>query len=423
MSQRTQTIVVVLVAAALTLLAWLTGPAPVVDPRFADLGAPLTPALTDPAQVASLEIIAYSDADARHRALRIVFDGQRWVVPSAFDYPADDATKIAQAASMFVGLTREAVVSDQRIDHAALGLVDPTDESGDPAGRGVRITIAGDQGQSLADLVIGRATEPGSRQRFVRLVGSDRAYRATFPADLESALSVNLADWVDPALLRIDPASITSIEIDASSVDEAQGRRVEGARTTIVRLAGGGGWGLSPPGEPLDTSECDAFARRIAGLRLVGVEPMPAKLRAMLTGDTTNAALDANDLRRLATAGYFISPQGRLLPNAGTLQIRTADGLIYTLWFGEVAESINDRAPIFPGDEEESSAAESRTTRRVLVTVQAADPDAPGAQEPLQAALRRLARWWFTIDESDFRALRPAESGLTEQTRPEQPAG
>jgi hypothetical protein len=409
MNHRTHTLLMVGIASALALLAWLTRPAPGVDPRAADLGAPLTPALTDPAQVASLEIIAYDDQAARHAAFRIEFDGQRWTIPSAAGFPADDATKIARAASMFVGLTREAVVTDARLDHAELGLVDPTDESGDPAGRGVRVTITDAQGRTLADLVIGHSPpgEPG--RRFVRLASSDRAYRTSFQAPPGSALSVNLADWIDPDLLRVAADSITRIELDASTVDETRGQRVEGERFAITRQSPDDPWRLDPDGPPVNQRAAGSWVGAIAGLRLIGVEPMPRKLTRLLTGDQADVALDAGDIVRLQRAGFFLSPQGRLIANAGNLTLRTVDGFLYTLWFGEITDAPTVADSVFePGDADARPAPDARL---VLVTVQGADPDDEAAATEALERSRRLSRWWPLIEDASSDRLRP---GLTE---------
>jgi|GEM_PF-680069 len=419
MNQRTRTLIMVAVAVITTLLAWATRPASIVDSRFADVGSPLTPALTDPAQVASMEVIAYSDAAARHRAFKIEFDGQRWIIPSAYNYPADAVSKIAEAASVFVGPTREAVVTDRRIDHARLGLVDPTDESGDPTGRGVRVTIRDAKGQTLADLIIGHTPEgepAGSGQRFVRLASSDRAYRTSFHTPLETALSVNLTDWIDTDLLHVDADEITRVELDASSVDETRRQRVEGERFIISRDDQtdhkSGAWRLEPALTPVDQPAADAFVAAIAGLQLVGVEAMPRKIARLLDGSELNAALDANDLIRMQRAGFFLSPDGLLIANAGNLRFRTDDGLDYTLWFGEIASGSAPHGALFTADDQPAPAETNTDTRYVFVTVAAANPDDEVAKAKAMERSRRHAAWWLLIDESSFVKLHPTLADL-----------
>lgn len=424
MNHRTQTLCMVTIAAVLALLAWVTRPAPGVDPRLADLGAPLTPALTDPAQVASLEIIAYDEQAARHAAFKIEFDGQRWLIPSASGFPADAASKIARAASMFVGLTRAAVVSDQRIDHAKLGLVDPTDESGDPAGRGVRVTITDAQDRMLADLIIGHSPQGEPNQRFVRLATSDRAYRTSFQAPPGSALSVNLTDWIDTDLLHVQADSITRIELDASTVDEARGQRVEGARYTITRDSAGDPWRFDPDIAAVNPDAAGSLASAIAGLRLIGVEPMPKKLTRLLTGAEADVALDAGDIARLQRAGFFLSPQGRLIANSGNLTLRTADGFLYTLWFGEITDAPIVAGSVFEPGDADAQPAPATSARLVLVTVKAADPDDEAATAEALERSRRLARWWPLIEDSAFDRLHPSLTdmlALPDLPSPEQP--
>jgi len=437
MNQRRQTLILVVLALAAVLVAWVTRPATVADPRFADVGQPLAPALTDPNQVRQIEVIGYDRALARHTALLLRFRDGRWIIPSAADYPADATSRIAQAAAMLIGLTREAVVSERRIDHASLGLVDPTDVSGDPEGRGVKVTITGEGGQTLADVVIGGAFEGVSRERFVRLAGADRAYRTTFHAPPDETLSTSLVDWINPDLLRLDPAEIVSFRLDASTVDETQGVRIEGEQYEIRRGVNGA-W-AAPDGQ-IDRERAEALARQIAGLRVVGVDPMPSALVALLTGASADASLDAADLTNLQRAGFFLSPRGQLVANAGNLILTTAQGLEITLWFGELAETVVDTGPIFAGpniaspniaspnltgDTDAPAAPDGAPaeTRYVFVTVRPADPQDEAAAAAAQERSTRLAGWWRLIEEPSVEAVRPSLGSLrAPDEEPGQPA-
>ncbi len=426
MNQRQRTIAMIVLAALAALITWITRPAPTVDARYADIGQPLVEALTDPGQVAQVEVIAYDTDRARHSALLLRFTDGRWIIPSAYDYPADASARIAETASMLVGLKREAVVTERRIDHASLGLIDPTDESGDPEGRGVKLTITSAEGDTLADVMIGDAFEGVERERFVRLAGSDRAYRTTFHAPPGEALSTSLVDWINPDLLRLSTGDIASVRVDTATVDESQGARLEGERYTIARTTSGGegGWELFAQGEtssaaenPETSSAAEAIAEAIVGLRLVGVEPMPGKLSALVTGADSDIAFDQSDLLNLQRAGFFISPRGEFIANAGNMIIETTDGLAITLWFGELTESFPSAGSLF-GPETQPTAEPGTEARYVLVSVRPTDPTNPEASQAAADRARRLARWWFLIEESDARLLRPPLQELAGSANP-----
>jgi len=413
MTQRTQTILFVSVAALALLLAWATRPAPTRDAGFADVGEPLTPELTDPADVGAIEVIAYDEELARHLAFQIVFDGARWVIPSAHDHPADAVDKIANAATAFIGLTREALVTDQRIDHAELGLLDPTDESANPEGRGVRVTIRARSGRTLTDLIVGDKVEKesGANQRFVRQARADRAYRTTFRVPLESTLSIDLTDWVDTDLLRLNPSDIARIHLDAYSVSESQDRRIEGEQIELTRDAGQGDWKLVSA-EPVDQAEASDLTNAIAGLRFVGVEPVPKRLATLLTDPSVEASLTQEDVLRMESSGLYISPEGRLNAHAGELRLRTVDGLEYTLWFGKTLARTNFGGAVF-SDETGPQAFETQpSSRATLITVAPVDPEDPDAAAAAETLSERFSSWWYLINERDFDRLQLTRESL-----------
>ena len=421
MNQRTQTLIAVAIALVAVSIAWLTRPSPIDDARFALIGQPIAPELTDPAQVASLEVIAYDEESARHLAFKVAFDGQRWLIASASDYPADAAAKIAEAASAFVGLERESIVTDRKIDHASLGLVDPADESGDPAGRGVRVTIRDASGRTLADLIVGHETDEIGRinQRYIREADSDRAYRTTFQSGLASALSINLVDWIDTDLLRVTAEAITQIRLDAYSVDEAKGHRTTGERFQIARSSTDNGWIFEPGGAIADRHASTRFATDLAGLRIDGVVLKPTPLASLLAGEQSNATLDAEDLQRMARSGFFLSQDGHLIANAGEVRFDTSRGLRYTLWFGEILARTNAGGAIFESGRDSGMDDQIPGSRAMLVTVEAIDQQDANAAETAQMLSKKYADWWYLIDETTFISLHPDATSLMPVGQPE----
>ena len=277
------------------------------------------------------------------------------------------------------------------------------------------MTIRDASGRTLADLIVGaRAGDGGAdNRRFVRLASSDRAYRTTFQTRLATALSIDLTDWIDTDLLRVSAGAITQIRLDAYTIDEARGQRVEGERFMLSRDGQNGAWTIGPDGEPAAPQAAALLAEAIAGLRIVGVEPKPRKLARLLAGEEADAAFDTNDLLRMQRSGFFLSPEGRLIANAGELRFRTTQGLEYTLWFGEILARTNTGGAIFDTEAGPRIVDAIPSSRALLVTVDVVDPDDEQARAVSLELSKKYADWWYLIDEASFGRLRPKRSELT----------
>jgi hypothetical protein len=119
------------------------------------------------------------------------------------------------------------------------------------------------------------------------------------------------------------------------------------------------------------------------------------------------------DLLSLQSRGYYFARDGRLLSNEGELRARTADGITYTLRFGEVV--YGQREAISAGtaesDREGSGPGENRY---LFVTADFRPPSAggPGAQGAPEAPNRgadraarlnaRFADWYYVISAASF---------------------
>ncbi len=448
MNRTAHSLALVAGAAALALLAWLTAPSLPRAADLADIGEPLFPDFTDPHSAAGLEVVAYDPDAARHRAFSVALIDGRWVIPSNSNYPVDNAAKMGEAASAFIGLRRESLVTNQPADHAALGVLAPEDESAAPEGRGVRVALRDPQGRTLIDLIIGRAPDgspqgsPESARRYVRIPGQNAVYVATIGA----GFSTKFTDWIDTDLLRLRVGDIDRLVFDRYSVDEAAGVRVPGERIDIARLdpapqqprfsvvTDPGG----PPGagERVDDARVDEALRDLVSLRIVGVRPKPPALAAMLVGgEGASASLTSSDILSLASRGFFVTSSGGMLANDGEVRATTGEGLVYTLWLGEARlENEPDAAATLDAPTSAGAPAESRY---VFVTVAfdeaalppepapeapagGADPPAPPAQSPARLGAiergkaraaelsERFAGWFFLVDAGVIDRLRLA---------------
>lgn len=380
----TTTASIVAVAGLLGAAVYFTRPVPIALSMLSDQGLPLTPALSDPLAVKSLEVISFDTAASEVRAFKVSFDGTRWVIPSASNYPADAASKIAAAASAFSGLIKEQVVGDEPRDHGSLGVVAPDDEAAvavlgsTPDAIGTRVTLRGADGRALADLVLGKPAGGGAGsggRLFVRDLSGPLAKR-TYVTTLAGGFSTKFVDWVETDLLNADPQSFNSIVIDRYRIDDITGAVTEGNTLTLNRTAsastqaapdGSAGakvWTLtSTPAMasgdgPVDAGRVDETLSALTGIRLVGVRAKPANLAKILSNPSTADRLSITDQLSLQTRGFFLSPTGQLLATDGQVQARTDDGLIYTIWIGAPVPEGEDAAS---GGEVSASRAEKTT--------------------------------------------------------------
>ncbi len=384
----------VLAAAAGVMVALVIASRP-SDKPFAgasgDQGSALAPELTDPQKVASLEVIGWDEQAARPRAFKVEVQGNRWVVPSAFNYPVDATQNMAAAASSFIGALKERIVTDQATEHARLGVIAPDDmNSSATTGRGTRVTMRDTSGKTVADLIIGApvadpAAGPGAppSKRYVREAGKNRVYTTT----LNQAYSTRLADWVQTDLLQITADSVKKVAIDRYNVDEQKGTIVDLKTLALTRPdaaraanpdqpAPARVWTLTssqgpvPPGASVNQARADDLLAALGSLKIVGVRPKPANLVSLMAGEKSEGKISPSDQASLQRHGFFITSQGALVANEGSMTVGCADGVVYTMWIGELAtdEATKDQAAgaASPADTTPDKSADGRY---MMVTV------------------------------------------------------
>lgn len=332
-----------------------------------DQGSPVAPELTDPQKIGSLEVIGWDEQAARPRAFKVEQQGNKWVVPSAFNYPVDATQNMAAAASSFVGALRERVVTDQQTEHARLGVIAPDDvTTSATTGRGTRVTMRDTTGKTVADVIIGgpvadAAASPGAppAKRYIREAGKNRVYTTT----LNQAYSTKFSDWVQNDLLTVTADSVKSVSIDRYHIDEQKGTIVDLKTFALSRPdnvvsanpdqpAPPRIWSLvssegpNPTGATLNQSRVDDILAALGTLRIVGVRPKPANLAKLMAGDKSEGSIAVSDQANMQRHGFFITSGGTLVANEGSMTINCADGVVYTLWIGELAtdEATKDQA-------------------------------------------------------------------------------
>ena len=77
----------------------------------------------------------------------------------------------------------------------------------------------------------------------------------------------------------------------------------------------------APEGKILDSAKVRQVVTAIANIKIVGVRPRPKPLT----------------LQALQSKGFFVTPdQQRLFGNEGEARIVTKDGIVFSLYFGEI---------------------------------------------------------------------------------------
>lgn len=340
MNETRRTLAFVGAALLVTVAAYLTAPGDPVPEAFSDRGEVFFPEFTDPNEAASLEVIDFDEVTGGVAAFNVVFKGTRWRIPSHHNYPADDRDRLARTAAGLIEVRKDDVVAEVAADHEALGVVDPLDESAASlAGRGKRVTIKDGNDNLLADLIVGKNV-PGreGRYRYLRVPGQKRTYAARFDVDVSS----RFGDWIEQDLLEVDQNRIEQVVLKDYSIDERT--RVLNQRDTIVLTRGDPDWTANRmrSGQKVDGAKMEDLLKALDELTIVGVRPKPAGLSRSLEDSDAGINITRGDLASLQEKGYFFTGDGQLVSNEGETQVRTQDGVVYTLRFGEIVYGAGD---------------------------------------------------------------------------------
>ena len=340
MDETRKTLIFIAAAALVTLVAYLAAPGDPTPEAFSDRGEVFFPDFTDPNDAASLEVIDFNEETGRIDAFNVVFKGTRWRIPSHHNYPADDKDRLAQTAAGVIDVRKDDVVAEVAADHESLGVVDPLDESvASLAGRGKRVTVKDGNDNLLADLIVGKNV-PGreGRYRYLRVPDQKRTYAARFDVEISS----RFGDWIEKDLLEVDLDRIVQVTLRDYSIDEST--RILDQRDTIVLTRGDPDWTANRmrSGQKVDGVKMEDLLKALDELTIVGVRPKPAGLSRSLEDNDEGIGLNREALASLQEKGYYFTRDGQLVSNEGESQVRTTDGVVYTLRFGEIVYGAGD---------------------------------------------------------------------------------
>ena len=412
MNELTKTAVFFVTAAILSLVALMVDPGDVTPDIFDDQGESFFPAFADPQAPRSIEVIDYNEETATAKPLKVEFINNKWVLPSHHYYPADAEKRLASTAAALMELRKDMIISDRIEHHSDYGVIDPLDGNVTTlAGRGKRVTLRDKNGRILADFVVGRKVGGKAGYRYLRVPSQRRTYAVETDADV----SAEFSDWIETDLLKLTASDIRKISINSYSINERRGVLENLERNTLSRR--GNKWYMSGGRTPRD-NKVNALMEALDNLHIVGVQPKPAALtRDLKTRNGIQISVDS--VTSLRQKGFFLNAQGQLFSNEGEIIVETANGLKYTLRFGEIAPGAKGA----PKEEEAGKDAAAQEYRYLFITVnhdaarakhysgKGKSPDQQG--EILARELRnRFANWYYVIPGGDFSNLRPSRRDL-----------
>lgn len=321
-------------AVVLGLLALVAAPGNPTPGAFYDKGEIFFPDFTDPNVATSLEVFDFDEETGATRPFKVLFQAGKWTIPSHHDYPADGKDRLARTAAGAIDIKRDDILSDNTSDHEALGVLDPLDETNTTlTGRGKRVTIKDKSNNVLADLIIGRQVEGRDKFHYVRIPGQKRTYAARIDLDISTVFS----DWIEKDVLLVDKDKIKQITLKDYTINERTGRLNQ--RDTIVLTKNDETWRANrmAAGQEVDATKTDELLKALDELSIVGVRPKPDGLSQSLARiDLSGISISRSDALSLQSKGYYFTHDGQLVSNEGETQVRTEDGVVYTLRFGEV---------------------------------------------------------------------------------------
>jgi hypothetical protein len=372
MREAIKTLAFVGVAVALAIGAAVVQPEAATPSIFSDQGKAFYPEFTDPQAAKTIEVVDYDESTATATPLKVQFDRGHWVIASHYDYPVEIGDRLAKTAAALIDLKKDIVRSDSVQDHAQLGVIDPLDVKAGLAGRGKHVTLRDAHGAVLADYILGKPAEGKKGYRYVRVPGDKRTYAVKTDADP----SAKFADWVNAGVLRVAGSSIRKINLNRYNIDLTAGRVGDVERITLT------------PENP----KWKGLVSALDTLKIVDVRPKPPSLAKGLRDSQLELSLEtAVSLRQ---KGYFLSPEGRLFATEGDISVDTANGVVYTLRFGDVAGTSGDNRYLFVTTGLDQARAASYGGDAAVGERQAKDLNA------------RFAGWYYIISGADFQKLR-----------------
>ncbi len=326
------------------------------------VGKPLFESFTDPEMAAELHILRFREDLGEFSEFEVAREAKTglWVIPSSGDYPADADQQMRDAATSLIDLKVIGEASNLASEHETYGVVEPRRQMDrTQSGVGLLVNFKDEDGNNLANLIIGKPVKRTLDQRFVRKPETDSVYvvkidPSLFPTEFES--------WIERDLLRLNKLDIHSFAFKDYSIVEQNsptGPRAqryqryeasiswngEDKRWNLDQLLVAGDKKLEPvrmaTTEELNAQKLEDLTSALDDLQIVGVVRKPAALGADLRAGTD--FLDKQEsLISLASCGFYLTsfngaPRGLFAAN-GELEVGLSNGVKYLLRFGKTTQ-------------------------------------------------------------------------------------
>jgi Domain of unknown function (DUF4340) len=299
----------------------------------------------DPTTCTTLEVIDFDSATATVLPFKVTLKDGKWTIPSHSDYQADGKQRLIDTASGVTGLIKNSIRSNRVEDQEALGVVDPLDTKASSSLKGIgkRVTLKDASDKILADFIIGNPVKDHPDQRYVRVPGQKRTYGVNVKVDL----STRFADWIETNLLKLDTAKVRQVIIDHKGFDPTTGREVPGEVITLDRKDSSTPWTIEgiPPSKEPNTETLLSLATALGDVKIAGIRPKPQGLTQDLkqaSGDVKLEDLTSQAAwRSMVSRGFYVLKDG-FHSNKGTVTVKTDEGVVYTLRYGEVVIAAGD---------------------------------------------------------------------------------
>lgn len=370
MNETTRTLTFVGIAVVALIAAFVTDRAsqPVELTGYEKVGEEFYPDFTDPTQARALRVVSYDEDSATLKVFNVDYKNGAWRIPSHHDYPADAEDELAETATSLVGVVRGALESRRKSDHERFGVIDPLDESNtNLQGRGQRLTLSKEGGAPLVDFIIGKQVPEQPNEYYVRKVDEDSVYRTKLNVDLSSDFS----DWIEPDLLKVDRDRLVEIIVNKYSIDEKNRRLVDEELSTLKRKNSSSPWeleGLNTETEKLNTADVNQMINTLVDLKIQGIRPKPAAIAAELKKSGQLQLKNALDFVDLQSKGFIVAQTAsggqQLVSNEGEVIVVTNQGVVYSLYFGEIFTGSTLDIEVGNGSKEKSEKAPAKDAEK-----------------------------------------------------------
>ena len=187
-----------------------------------------------------------------------------------------------------------------------------------------------------------------------------------------------------------------------------------------------------PSGKEVDFVQANLLVGAILEMKIAGVRPKPSGMTGNLRDAALAGRITKSDIDVLVRRGFYPATDGGLLSNEGELLVRTTEGVLYTLRFGEI---VYGRGEAVGGGDESSDeqGTEAAENRYVFITAEfdpTALPEPPVSEADAHASWERqvregtetadrlatrFANWYYVIAANSYdRIHKPREDFLKE---------